>query len=248
MWRLWLGNGVDPPTTTGVIATGVPLEWIIAGVGDVNGDEKADLVWRNTVTGDVAVWLGNGVNPPTTTGVIVTALPAEWKIAGVGDVNGDGTADIILRNTNTGDVAVWLGNGVNPPTTTGVIASGVPLDWKIVGIGDVDGDETADIILRNMSTGDVAVWLGNGVNAPTTTGVIASGVPLDWTIAEIGDVDGDGTADIILHNTATGDVAVWLGNGVNPPTTTGVIADSVPLEWEIQPFEFQPEDIGDPFT
>ena len=70
---------------------------------------------------------------------------------------------------------------------------------------------------------------------------------LDWTITGIGDVDGAEKADLVWRNTSTGDVAVWLGNGVNPPTTTGVIADSVPLEWEIQP-EDQPDDIGSPFT
>ena len=67
----------------------------------------------------VAVWLGNGVNAPTTTGMIAGAVPATWVIAGVGDVNGDGTDDIVWRNRRTGDVAVWLGNGVNAPTTTG---------------------------------------------------------------------------------------------------------------------------------
>ena len=73
-------------------------------------------------------------------------------------------------------------------------------------------------------------------------------MPLDWTIAGIGDVDGDEKADLVWRNTSTGDVAVWLGNGVDPPTTTGVIAGSVPLEWEIQPYEIQPDDIGSAFT
>jgi len=79
----------------------------------------------------------------------------------------------------------------------------------------------------------VAVWLGNGVNAPTTQGVIG-GAPLVWTIAGIGDTDGDGKADLVWRKTNTGAVAVWLGNGVNAPTTTGVIGGA-PLVWEIQP-------------
>jgi len=162
------------------------------------------------------------------------------------DLNGDGKADIVWRNTDNGAVAAWLMSGL-ALGPTGILA-GVPTNWIIAGIGDVDGDEKADIVWRNTSTGDVAVWLGNGVNPPITTGVIVTALPLDWKIVGVGDVNGDGTADIILRNTSTGDVAVWLGNGVNPPTTTGVIADGVPLEWEIQPVESQPEDIGSPFT
>ena len=54
------------------------------------------------------------------------------------------------------------------------------------------------------------------------------------TIADIGDLDGDGKADIVLRNTNTGDVGVWLGNGLTLGST-GVIAAAVPLEWTIQP-------------
>ena len=33
-----------------------PLEWIIAGVGDFNGDGKPDILWRNTSSGENYVW------------------------------------------------------------------------------------------------------------------------------------------------------------------------------------------------
>ena len=75
---MWLLNGLSAPTT-GVIASAVPAKWVIAGVGDLDGDGKADLVWRNTVTGDVAVWLLNGLSA-TTWGVIAAAVPLEWEI------------------------------------------------------------------------------------------------------------------------------------------------------------------------
>ena len=30
--------------------------WKIAGTGDFNGDGKSDIFWRNTSTGDNAIW------------------------------------------------------------------------------------------------------------------------------------------------------------------------------------------------
>jgi hypothetical protein len=45
-------------------------------------------------------------------------------------LDGDGKADIVWRNTSTGDVGGWLMNGLTLGPA-GVIAGNVPLAWKI---------------------------------------------------------------------------------------------------------------------
>ena len=61
------------------------------------------------------------------------------------------------------------------------VASNVPLAWQVVGLGDLDGDGKADLVWRGMQTGDVAVWLMNGVTVKQAP-VVAAGVPLTWQI------------------------------------------------------------------
>lgn len=65
-----------------------------------------------------------------------------------------------------------------------VIAPGVPLAWQIVGVRDLDGDGKADLVWRQVQSGDVAAWLMNGVQVKQGP-VIAPGVPLAWQIVGV---------------------------------------------------------------
>ena len=47
----------------------------------------------------------------------------DWDIAGTGDFNNDGYADILWRNHTTGDVAIWLMNGTS--ISSGAIVANV---------------------------------------------------------------------------------------------------------------------------
>ena len=193
---------------------------------DLDGDGKADLVWRNTSNGSTAIWLLDGA------AIASTGFPggvsAAWQIVGVGDVNADGKADVIWRNSTSGTVAVWLMDGVTI-TSTGFPGS-APTEWDIQDVGDVDGDGKADLVWRNTSNGSTAIWLLDGT-AIASTG-FPGGVPLAWQIAQVGDVNADGKADVIWRNSTSGTVAIWLMDGVTI-TSTG-FPGSAPTEWDIQ--------------
>jgi hypothetical protein len=96
-----------------IASVGVPggasMDWEIAGLGDVDGNGMADIVWRKT-GGGLAVWLMNGEKIEEVGSL--NDLPTEWHIARVGDTDGDGKADVIWHNRNTGQVVVWLMNGL----------------------------------------------------------------------------------------------------------------------------------------
>jgi hypothetical protein len=63
----------------------------------------------------------------------------------------------------------------------GTIASGISLDWQIVGTPDLNSDGSPDILWRNTSTGDAGYWLMDGTY-PVGEGTIAFNVPLEWHI------------------------------------------------------------------
>jgi hypothetical protein len=146
---------------------------------------------------------------------------------GRSDLNGDGTDDLVWRNTNNGMVAIWLMNGTTILLSD--VLGNIPNEWKIQGVGDLDGDGKADVIWKHSTLNIVAVWVMNGLTISSVG--FPGGVSSEWKIEQVGDVDGDGKADILWRNTSSGVVAIWLMNG--PVISAAAFPGGVPAEWEI---------------
>jgi len=205
------------------------LQENIVGVGDFNGDGKADILWRNSSTGVVTMWLMDGTNM-TSWAPIVGSGNTDWTVAGVGDFNGDGKADILWRNSSTGMVTMWIMDGTNM-TNWAVIVGAGNTDWTVAGVGDFNGDGKADILWRNTSTGMVTMWIMDGTNM-TRWAVIVGAGNTDWTVAGVGDFNGDGKADILWRNSSTGMVTMWIMDGTNM-TRWAVVVGSGNTDWTV---------------
>ena len=211
----------------------VPPSWKVAGVGDFDGDGRADILWRNS-DGTVTNWLGSGNGGFTPNGArFWQTIPTEWNIVVTGDFNGDGRDDILWRS-DSGTLTNWLGtatgafdaNGANFWTT---IASA----WKIVGVGDFNGDGRDDILWRN-NDGTITNWLSNqnGSAAPNGANLWAA-VPNDWKVIGTGDFNGDGRTDILWRNN-DGTVTDWLGTSAGGFTANSAAAYvSFGNQWQI---------------
>jgi parallel beta-helix repeat protein len=97
----------------------------------------ADILWRNNTTGQVSIWLMNGmaIASSGSSGFVATA----WKIKGTGDFDADGKADIVWRHDTTGQVAFWLMNGMAISSSGGPYTIPPAWGWEIKGTGDFDG-------------------------------------------------------------------------------------------------------------
>ena len=188
---------------------------------DFNGDDMSDMLWRNS-NGTLAMWLMDGSAiassaTPTYQGSAVSP-GASWSVAGIGDFNGDGDADVLWRNTN-GSLAMWLMDGSTitssaTPTYEGSAVS-PGASWSVAGIGDFTGDGDADILWQNTN-GSLAMWLmdGSTVTSSATPTYEGSAVSpgSSWSVAGIGDFTGNGDDDILWRNT-NGSLTMWLMGG-----------------------------------
>ena len=161
----WLGTASGGLTPNGNnLLEVVNTQWQVAGVADFNGDGVDDVLWHRA-DGAVTNWLGTesgGLTPNG--GNFLEVVDPQWKIAGVGDFNGDGRGDILWYR-NDGAVTNWLGtaSGNLTPNAANFLTV-VDTQWHVAAVGDYNGDAIDDILWRN-SDGRVTNWLGNSTGS-----------------------------------------------------------------------------------
>jgi CSLREA domain-containing protein len=227
---LWTMNGAAVVTSAalsvhpGVYTSTTGLQ--VQGIGDFDGDGKSDILFRDAVTGQTSIWFMNGttVTKSKTTNVHAGAYTSTTglQVQGIGDFNGDGKSDILFRDAVTGQTSIWFMNGA---AKTGggytILHPGLytsTTGWQIQGVGDFNGDRKSDILFRDAQTGQTSIWFMNGT-AKTGGGytILQPGLytsTTGWQIHGVGDFDGDGKSDILLRYAGTGETFIWLMNGV----------------------------------
>ena len=231
----WLGNANGTFTNNGSNAslffTG---DWKIAGSGDFDGDLRSDFLLRRD-DGWLTNWLGTSNGGFSNNGANAALFfTPDWKVIGTGDFNGDGRYDFLLRS-DSGWVTNWLGTAGGGFTNNGAnVSIFFSAEWKIVGIGDFNGDGYSDMLLRS-DAGWTTDWLGTVSGGFTNNGANASILlPPDWQIDSVGDFNGDGADDMLLRNTS-GWVTNWLGTETGGFTNNGAnFSAFIAPNWQIQ--------------
>lgn len=122
------------------------------------------------------------------------ALDAEAPaIAAVGDADGDGHADVLVRTTSGAAIVSGADRRVRAIETTTPLEG----DARFAGGGDVDGDGLADLLLADA--GGASVCFGAIDGAPRCVPIEASGVHTEGALALVRDANGDGRSEIVLE-------------------------------------------------
>lgn len=196
--------------------------WSIAKAGDIDGDNVPDLIIGAPHTSpDFLFGAGSALIYSGATGDPLLVINGEemgayfgQSVAGLGDLDGDGVPDILVGAPYaSAEDRIGLGAATVHSGADGTIIfkfngldSGDYLGWAVSGLGDIDGDGVPDIMVgapfaspsgraqagsvfvHSGATGDLILQL-DGTDARDHFGK---------SVAEIGDVDGDGTPDLLI--------------------------------------------------
>lgn len=190
---------------------------------DLDGDGKADILWRNTILELMAQWLMDGATLRSERAQSVSSL---YKIVGNGDFDGDGRDDI-LWSTNAND-RMWIWRSRGDGTYEVLLVGAYGPDRIVAAVTDINGDGRDDIVWRHGETGGMSYWLMNGATpTPTETRTVAA----IYRIVGAGDFDGDGRGDLLWTNDTSDLLWVWRSR------TDGAfdvqLVDGLPPDWRV---------------
>ena len=223
--NIFLGDGSGKftissgsPFTVGSGATTV-------AVGDLNADGFLDFVTANPSASTVTVMRGDGTGNAFISSVI--NLPNGSSPSGVviDDFNGDGKPDLAVTESNSGFVAVLLGNNDTTfGTATNYATGSTPIG---VTTGDFNADGIRDLVVSNQNGNSLTILLGTSTGAfqvPAQTVTTGGNSPSALAVA---DFNGDGNADIAVTNTASNTLGVLL-NEVTDTASVSFTSISIP--------------------
>src|SRR5262249_40237819 len=159
-------GGFSPPATFTLAQRPSAFE-----TGDLNGDGKTDLVFIGcSESGGFYVMLSSGAGgfaSPVRYDLGAGAISP--KSALVGDFNGDGKPDVVVTNSNTGNLSILIGDGgggFGPATILALAEAPV-----LMAAGDFNDDGAADLAVTRNESGNIAVLL-NRAGCPPANGVV----------------------------------------------------------------------------
>jgi FG-GAP repeat protein/VCBS repeat protein len=220
----------DSKTSIATLSGGVRHGHSLTSLGDVNGDGVPDFAagtpFVNGNAGEVRVYSGMDFGVLYTVGGSQAADYFGWGLASVGDTDGDGVPDFLVRSyLNQGTVS--LHSGATGAKRFEIIPAG-PAEYAgegLAGVHDFNGDGAADFLVGAPGRGSGEVVLHSGADGAPLA-FLTESVTREFgaAVCQLGDLDGDQIPDFAIGAPATtlpggkthaGEVFVYSGQSLS---------------------------------
>ena len=229
------GHGAEGATGAWLIQSGQTASWgnlsqrnkgwEIFGTGIADAGKATNDIYVRSTGNVIGAWVTDD-SGHVSGWATVGEFDTNTQILGLGDFNGDGQTDLLLRNVN-GAVGCFFTSGEK---TGWNYFQSLGNEWKITAIGDLNGDGRDDVVLKH-DAGFAGSWLTQSDG--TMAWANLDTLPAGFAIIGAGDFDGDGVDDVLLKKdsyygawlTQAGSVKSWFGLGDLGSVSVEQIAD-----------------------
>jgi len=227
-WRVRAGTATSATWEMFVGHRNAPADTSWGATLDVDGDGVPDVAAG--VSSGVAVWPGGAAGLPGAP----TMLPNPdapgakfgYVIAAAGDLDGDGYGELAVGECGSsgGNVHIYYGGpgGLGRTQALSAPDGATGFGCRLAAAGDLDGDGYADLAIARTGEdfgGGLYIYRGGPGGLPSTAARIDSPdykpSRLGYSLAGVGDLDGDGFADLVATeidaSAASGRAHVYRG-------------------------------------
>jgi flagellin-like hook-associated protein FlgL len=178
---------------------------------DINDDGVLDVLTADTNDNAFSVRLGTGGGTfgAQTTYAMGTAL----RSIALGDINQDGLMDVIGTDYFGDTLSIRLGVSGGNFGTRSTIALGAASGPIEINLADFNNDGNLDIAIAQFIPDSIGIFMGNGDGTFGARTGYATGAAGNPTSLLTDDINGDGLADIVVTESNSSGVGVFLNRG-----------------------------------
>ncbi|CAF1177907.1 unnamed protein product [Rotaria sordida] len=179
-------------------------------INHFNNDNYLDIAVANYGTNNIGIFLGNK-NGTFSNQKIFSLNSSRPFFITIGDFNNDNKMDIIVANYGTNTIGILLGNDNGSFQDQITYSTGYDsLPYALV-VGDFNKDKQLDIAVANYGTDNIGIFLGYGNGSFTNQKTYTTTLNSNPSSMAIGDLNNDNYLDIIVANSGTGNIGIFLG-------------------------------------
>ena len=200
----------EPFATPSILSSGNDSRPKSVSVGDFNNDNHLDITVANSGTNTIGIFLGNGNGTFAQQQTYSTGNYSSPVSLAVGDFNNDTHLDVVVANSQSSTIGIFLGYGNGHVAVLTSYSTGISSTPSSIAVKDLNKDNHLDIIVANFDSNEVLVFLGFGNGTFFEPKSYSLGYNARPQSVAIGDINNDSLFDIVIANYGTDYVEVLL--------------------------------------
>ncbi|MCD6013653.1 MAG: type sorting protein, partial [Flavipsychrobacter sp.] len=207
-------------------------------IGDVDGDGKPDMAVSDNSSDRIRVYRNISTSGTLTSGSFSTSVSfvtgSTPRGVYLNDVNGDGKLDMIIVNSGVNSFSVFRNTASSGSITSGSFAARADFTTAssplFAAVGDIDGDGRPEIVVSNNGGANVSLFRNT-----SSSGSVSFAAKVDFASGgnarsvAIGDVDGDGKADLAVGNGSGNTISIFRNTATSGTISSGSFAAKVDI-------------------